>query len=261
MTSDTPFQLTHRIRKEFDLLDEAKWRRRTGLFPAEGTKCVLELAAAFRPRTILATAEWINEHGATVAGVEVTAVAPRDLRELTRLTSTPPVIATFELPDDAEVPDRSYFNENLVLMLDRVQDPGNLGTILRTCDWMGVRTIIASQDTVDCFNPKVVQATMGGLARTRIIYTDLEKLLDQLDDSVAVCGTFLDGENIYTAALPSSGILLMGNEGRGISDTLASAVNRRLLIPAYPGADKVESLNVAVATAIALSQFRMRLFQ
>lgn len=261
MTSDGTFQLTNRIRKEFASLDEAKWRRRTGLFPAEGTKCVLELAAAFRPHSIFATDEWINEHGDNVAGVGVTAVAPRDLRELTRLSSTPPVIATFELPEASVVPDMSYFSENLVLMLDRIQDPGNLGTILRTCDWMGIRTIIASEDTVDCFNPKVVQATMGGLARTKVVYTDLASLLGTINKSVAICGTFLDGENIYTAALPRSGVLVMGNEGRGISDEVARAVNKRILIPPYPGTDKVESLNVAVATAIALSQFRMRLFK
>lgn len=260
MNNESAVQLTNRVRKEFASLDEAKWRRRTGLFPAEGTKCVLELAAVFRPRSVYATEEWIARHGATVAGVEVCRVQARDLRELTRLSSTPPVIAAFDLPEAPQLPDRSYFSENLTLMLDRVQDPGNLGTILRTCDWMGVRNIIASEDTVDCFNPKVVQATMGGLARTKVVYTNLPALLDTLDKSVAVCGTFLDGENIYTAALPGSGVLIMGNEGKGISDEVARAVNRRLLIPSYPGTDKVESLNVAVATAIALSQFRMRLF-
>lgn len=255
MNSD--FVLTNRLRKEFASLDDVKGRRRSGLFVAEGTKCVLELAAAFKARYVFARPDWIEEHGNVFASDSLIAAQPAMLRELTRLTATPPVVAFFELPEAGELPGSSYLESNLVLALDCVQDPGNLGTIIRTCDWMGVRTIVASKDTADAFNPKTVQATMGALARTRVVYTDLAPWLATV--SVPVYGTFLDGENIYRQPLSEHGILVMGNEGRGITDATATSVTKRLYIPPYPGDTTVESLNVATATAIALSQFRARL--
>ena len=254
------FELTNRLRKELASLDDVKGRRKTGLFVAEGSKCVLELAASFKPRYVFANAEWIEAHGHDISGVDVAELKQGQLRELTRLSTTPPVIACFELPEAAEVPSKEYFETHLVVALDRIQDPGNLGTILRTCDWMGVDIVLASRETVDAFNPKVVQSTMGGLARTKIVYTDLPQLLSGLGEDVAVYGTFLDGENIYTADLSLYGILVMGNEGQGISADVERYVSKRLLIPSYPGTATVESLNVATATAIALSQFRARTF-
>lgn len=251
--------ITNRQMKEFASLDDAKGRRKTGLFVAEGTKCVLEIAETFAAAYVYATRQWIDEHSTSVGGVSVTEVPLSKLRELTRLSSTPQVIGYFHIPEPAAVPEADYFANNLVVMLDCVQDPGNLGTILRTCDWMGVRTIIASRDTVDAFNPKVVQATMGGLARTRIVYTDLPELLASLDGKVPVYGTFLDGENIYTTQLSATGIVVMGNEGKGISAAVEQHVSHHILIPPYPAdSSTVESLNVAIATAITLSQFRAR---
>lgn len=247
------FQLTNRLLKEFDSLDDVKGRRRAGLFVAEGTKCVLELMDRFHAVFVFASREWHTEHH--VAAERIVETSPSELRRLTRLVATPPVIAFFRIPDAEPVP---LYDGELTLMLDRVQDPGNLGTILRTCDWMGVRTVIASCDTVDCFNPKVVQATMGGLARTRVIYTDLVPYLEQLPAEVSVYGTFLDGDNIYRSPLSSGGIVIMGNEGQGISDAVAAHVSHRLLIPPYSNGGAVESLNVATATAIVLSQFRSR---
>ena len=248
------FQLTNRLVKEFDSLDDVKGRRRTGLFVAEGTKCVLELMARFRAEYVFATGEWHAEHH--VEAERVVESSPSDLRRLARLVATPPVIAFFRIPEQEQIP---VYDGELTLMLDRVQDPGNLGTILRTCDWMGVRTVIASRDTVDCYNPKVVQATMGGLARTRVIYTDLPEYLAGLPEGTPVYGTFLDGENIYKSALSESGIVIMGNEGQGISDAVAAYVSHRILIPPYNSDGAVESLNVATATAIVLSQFRSRI--
>jgi trmH family RNA methyltransferase len=247
------FQLTNRLLKEFGSLDDAKGRRRTGLFVAEGTKCVLELMARFSAAYVFASADWHAEH--QVVADNIVEASPADLRRLTRLVATPPVIAFFRIPEPEPVP---ASDGKLTLMLDRVQDPGNLGTILRTCDWMGVRTVIASCDTVDCFNPKVVQATMGGLARTRVYYTDLVPYLEQLTAGIPVYGTFLDGENIYKSPLSDGGVVIMGNEGQGISDAVAAHVSHRLLIPPYDSAGAVESLNVATATAIVLSQFRAR---
>ena len=255
MNSD--FQLTNRLRKEFASLDDAKGRRRSGLFVAEGTKCVLELLASFTPRYIFATETWLAENEPGTGGSVVTA-APQLLRELTRLSTTPPVIAFFELPEAPALPTPDECQCQLIVALDRVQDPGNLGTILRTCDWMGVHTVVASTDTVDAFNPKTVQATMGALARTRVVYTDLDSFLSCVPGHIY--GTFLDGVNIYRDELSEHGILVMGNEGSGISRPVARHITRRLFIPPYPAdAQAVESLNVATATAIALSQFRSRI--
>ncbi|MDE5661350.1 MAG: RNA methyltransferase [Muribaculaceae bacterium] len=258
MSSD--FQLTNRLRKDFGSLDDAKGRRRTGLFVAEGTKCVLELAVAYSAAYVFASEEWLAGHGrAFGSDAELVPSRPATLRELTRLSATPPVVAFFRIPEPAALPGPDYFRSNLVLALDRVQDPGNLGTILRTCDWMGVRTVIASADTVDAYNPKAVQATMGALARTKVVYTDLEAALKALPAGVPVYGTFLDGTDIYRRPLSPAGVLVMGNEGRGISDAVGRLVTERLFIPPFPAdATAVESLNVGTATAIALSQFRSR---
>lgn len=260
MNSD--FQLTNRLKKEFASLDDAKGRRRTGLFVAEGTKCVLELAVKFKARYVFASETWLGEYGARFHAGDLVASAPHVLRGLTRLGTTPPVVAFFELPEPSILPDNEYMASELVVALDRIQDPGNLGTILRTCDWMGVHTVLASHDTVDAFNPKTVQSTMGALARVSVVYADLDAFFASLSPEICVYGTFLDGDNIYTTSLGRAGILLMGNEGSGISAALERHVNSRLFIPPYPAdASSVESLNVATATAIALSQFRARQFR
>lgn len=161
------------------------------------------------------------------------------------------MIAVYRIPE-LSAPDFS----GLVVALDCVQDPGNLGTIMRVADWMGVHTILASTDTVDCYSPKVVQATMGAISRVRVHYCNLSDVLRGKDH---VYGTFLDGSNIYDAALSPSGIVVMGNEGKGISPEVASTVTHRLRIPSFPpDVPTSESLNVAVATAITLAEFRRR---
>ena len=251
--------LTNRMKKEFGSLDDAKGRRKAGLFVAEGTKCVLELMAAFTPRHVFALPEWVSEHGAELP-VPPVECGRGVLGELTRLSTTPPVVAFFELPAQELLPEPSYFASRLTVALDCVQDPGNLGTIIRTCNWFGIDTILASRDTVDAFNPKTVQATMGALTRTRVIYTDLAAALSAMPSEVGVYGTFLDGDNIYTQPLGMPAVMIMGNEGRGISEAVARTVNRRLYIPSVPldGSAAVESLNVATATAICLSEFAGR---
>ncbi len=145
----------------------------------------------------------------------------------------------------------------LSIALDGIQDPGNLGTIIRVADWMGVRHIICSRDTVDVYNPKVVQATMGAISRVKVYYADLSDVLRKLRESMPVYGTFLDGDNIYATELTEEGIIVMGNEGKGVSEPVANLATKRLYIPSYPpGEQTSESLNVAVATAITLSEFR-----
>ena len=147
----------------------------------------------------------------------------------------------------------------LTLALDSVQDPGNLGTIIRIADWFGIETIICSHETADVYNPKVVQATMGSIARVKVIYTDLQNTLKHLSESLPIYGTFLNGDNIYKSNLSNDGVIVMGNEGRGISKEVAKVITNRILIPNYPEGRKcADSLNVAIATAITCAEFRKR---
>ncbi|WP_424036808.1 RNA methyltransferase, partial [Prevotella histicola] len=150
-------------------------------------------------------------------------------------------------------------NSKLVLALDGVQDPGNLGTIIRIADWFGIEDILCSHDTVDCWNPKVVQATMGSIARIKLHYTDLIKMVDDLPSDYPVYATLLDGNNIYDQPLSHYGMIIMGNEGNGISPELRKRINRKLFIPNYPQErETAESLNVAIATSIVCAEFRRR---
>ncbi len=243
-------ELTRRQFKRYASLDNARHRREEGVFVAEGTKCVLDLMRVYEPEAVYAEAEWAEAHP------EVNAVAVRrsTLRELTRLSATPPVVAFLQLPRaEAVIPDGC---REFVIVLDRVQDPGNLGTIIRTADWMGVTAIVASPDTVDAFNPKTVQATMGSLARVKVIYIPLAEYLERQREAGAdIFGTFLGGENIYTTSIGPAGIAVMGNEGRGISEAVERFITRRITIPPPPGAvPSAESLNVAVATSLILAR-------
>lgn len=247
-------ELTRALEKTIRSLAGAKGRRREGAFVAEGTKCVLDTLDAFEVRMILATREWFDNHPLPEAAAAVAVECGRGrLGEITAMTLAPDVIAVYSLPADAEF-DPEALRGHITVALDRVQDPGNLGTILRTCDWMGVTTVLASADTVDCFNPKTVQATMGAISRVRVVYGNLAEMLAK--SPVDVWGTYLDGTDIYRAALPAEGVVVMGNEGSGISPEVTAAVTRRLYIPPAPGTCPAsESLNVATATAIVLSQF------
>ncbi len=224
-------------------LEMKKHRQREGLFVAEGPKVVGDLlAAGFEPHTIYATEEWTKSS-------PVTTVTPDELRKLSFLQHPQQVLAVFRLPS----PITSH-PSSLTLALDGIQDPGNLGTIIRIADWFGIDTIVCSLDTADAWSPKVVQATMGSIARVKISYTDLKEYLSRT--ALPVCGTLLDGDNIYTQELPQEAIIVMGNEGNGISPDIRQLVTHRLFIPQYrPGA---ESLNVAIATAITCAEFRRR---
>lgn len=251
-------ELTRAIRQRFASLATVKGRREWGLFMAEGTKCVLETVHAFDVEVIIATAEWLSGHMASLpAGVPVAEARRADLVEISALSTPADVIAVYRIPARPvvrPVPTR------LALALDRVQDPGNLGTIVRIASWMGIAHIYCSRDTVDLYNPKVVQATMGAIARVNVSYVDLPDFLCRArEEGVPVYGTFLDGHDIYLADLTPGGIIVMGNEGSGICPEVAAQVERRLYIPSYPpGAETVESLNVSVATAITVAEFRRR---
>ena len=231
-------------------LELKKYRRREGVFVAEGPKVVGDLLRRYQPVAVYATEEWDQGDRSLIP------VTDDELRRISFLQHPQQVLALFRLPDtSAEV---LSLPSHLSLALDGVQDPGNLGTIIRIADWFGIDTIYCSEDTADAYNPKVVQATMGSIARVNIIYTDLLRLFDSLPPSYPVYGTLLDGENIYQQTLSNEGIIVMGNEGNGISEAIRQRVNRRLLIPCFREGDTAESLNVAIATAITCSEFKRR---
>lgn len=241
--------------KKIHALDMRKFRRNERLFVAEGPKLVDELCATMKPVYIAALPEWISENAKIVSGTEYDIVTPDELQRASLQKNPQQVIALFPIPEHRFCTEQ--LKNELVLMLDGVQDPGNLGTIARIADWFGIRNIICSTDTADIYNPKAVQATMGALARVKFHYTDLIQLLSQYDGPVY--GTFLDGENIYGQELSENGIIVMGNEGKGISQGVGEMINRRLYIPNYPiGTQTTESLNVAIATSIVCAEFRRR---
>lgn len=241
--------------KKIHALDMRKFRRNERLFVAEGPKLVDELCATMKPVYIAALPEWISEKAKIVSGTEYDIVTPDELQRASLQKNPQQVIALFPIPEHRFCTEQ--LKNELVLMLDGVQDPGNLGTIARIADWFGIRNIICSAETADIYNPKAVQATMGALARVKFHYTDLLQLLSQYDGPVY--GTFLDGENIYGQELSENGIIVMGNEGKGISQGVSEMINRRLYIPNYPiGTQTTESLNVAIATSIVCAEFRRR---
>ena len=223
-------------------------REDLGAFIAEGEKLVGEIRnSSLRIRRILQTKPIFAEGEL---------ISEKEMERISQLKSANSVLAVVELPKHKLA--LADPTKNLVLCLDRIQNPGNLGTIIRLADWFGISDIVCSEDTADCFNPKVVQATMGAILRVRVHYTNLAKWLSS-HKGATIYGTFLEGENIYSAQLEKSGVIVMGNEGQGISTEVAECVSHKLLIPPYP-ADRCgsESLNVAVATAVICSEFRRR---
>ena len=234
-------------------LELKKYRRRENVFVAEGPKVVGDLLRRYQPIAVYATSEWRQETGDRS---QVTEISDDELRRISFLQHPQQVLALFPIPTINY--QLSIIHSNLSLALDGIQDPGNLGTIIRIADWFGIDTIYCSEDTADAYNPKVVQATMGSIAHVNIVYTDLLQLFDSLPPSYPVYGTLLDGDDIYQQPLSNEGIIVMGNEGNGISEAIRQRVNRRLLIPCFRKGDTAESLNVAIATAITCSEFRRR---
>lgn len=248
--------LTKNQIKFIQSLSRKKGRIESGCFLAEGNKLVEDTLHAFKVRMIVATRQWWEQHANVKAEVCVV-VGHEELSRVSQLTTPQEVLAVYEMPRH-ELDEQCLCNE-LSLVLDTVQDPGNLGTIIRIADWMGIRNIVCSPETADVYNPKVVQATMGALSRVAVHYTPLQPFLQRVSSRVPVYGTFLDGENMYEKELSLNGIIIMGNEGNGISTALEPYIQNRLYIPNYPqGTDVCESLNVAVATAITCAEFRRR---
>ena len=226
-------------------LQQKKQRIAHQLFIAEGIKGVQELLDAHFELDHLYTTQHDFE---TVSNSLKTLVSEADLKKMSALATPNTCLAVFRIPKEKEIT-----TSGLIVALDDVRDPGNLGTILRLCDWFGIQQLICSKETVDIYNPKVVQATMGSIARVNVSYVDLKDFLKTT--SIPVFGTFMNGDNIYKASLPQEGIIVMGNEANGISSELEKIIKNRLTIPRFGAIQKTESLNVATATAIVLSEF------
>lgn len=244
-------------------LEMKKYRKAEGVFVAEGHKLVGDLLDVFECKYLAATSEWLSANTAWVdcqrrSGVEVDEVTDEELKRASFQETPQQVLAVFkQLTYEVDV--NEVARKQLCLVLDDVQNPGNLGTIVRLADWFGIEHIFCSKGCADIYNPKTVQATMGGIARVRVHEADLPELLSRLDKDIPVYGTFLDGENMYGKELENRGLIVMGNEGKGVSKEVAAFVTERLYIPNYPeGRETSESLNVAIATAIVCAEFRRR---
>lgn len=227
-------------------LKQKKYRLQDGLFVVEGIKTIREFLKSSFKLSYLYTTETFD-----LASNLETLISEKDLKKISFFTNPNTALALFEIPENTS----NYKENELVVALDAVNDPGNLGTIIRLCDWFGISRLVCSTNTVDCYNPKVVQSTMGSLTRVHIVYTDLETYLKDTD--LPVFGTFMDGENVYKKQeLPEKGILVMGNEANGISSTIEALVTQKIAIPRFGNLQATESLNVATATAILLSEFK-----
>ena len=232
-------------------------------FVAEGPKIVHDIMSRHKDQlsVIAATEEWFAQEHELMAGLqcERIVVSSDELTKVSFLCHPQQVFAVFRKFAEMTPEELPSLADKLTLVLDGVQDPGNLGTIIRIADWFGIEDIICSKDTVDVYNPKVVQATMGSIARVRVSYMDLKQLFEALPPTLPVYGTLLEGNNMYSEQLSHNGIIIMGNEGKGISPQTRQFITKGLRIPNYPeGRDTADSLNVAVATAIICAEFRRR---
>jgi len=227
-------------------LQQKKYRIEHQMFIAEGVKVIQELIQS----------NFVLEHLYETTSIfekidnrQKSLINEQDMKRISALSSPSSCLAIFKIPNE-----NSIENSGLIIALDDIRDPGNLGTIIRLCDWFGVKQVLCSPETVDVFNPKVIQATMGSIARVNVSYLDLKSFI--ADTLLPVFGTFMDGVSIYKEKLPTEGILVFGNEANGISSELERSIKNRIAIPRFGDIQKTESLNVATATAIFLSEFR-----
>lgn len=225
-------------------LQHKKYREQTGLFVAEGPKVIAELLKEGMVLEALYATE--NPHIIEKNHFQVTET---ELKRLSFLKTPNSAVAIFQIPKA-----KKLVEKDLIMALDSVRDPGNLGTIIRLCDWFGVRQLVCSEDTTDCYNPKTVQATMGSLPRVQVHYLSLPDFFEAT--TLPIYGGFMEGKNVYSEQLPKAAILVMGNEANGISSEVASKISNKISIPRFGETQRAESLNVATATAILLSEFR-----
>lgn len=231
--------------KLINSLQQKKYRKLHHLFIAEGKKVIQELMDAhFSLEFLFVTKENLfdKKHQAVL-------ISDSELKKISALTTANDCLAVFKIKES-----NSNSDSGLEVALDNIKDPGNMGTIIRLCDWFGISKIVCTEETVDIYNPKVVQATMGSLARVTVLYTNLTDYLKNSD--LEIFGTFMDGQNIYKQELPTKGIIVMGNEANGISKEIEKLVTQKISIPRFGNLQQTESLNVATATAIILSEFK-----
>ena len=225
-------------------LHQKKYRNELSLFIVEGKKSINEfLQAGYTPQLLIATEAFTT----SVPQHLITPVSKDELRKVSTLQNPDEGLAVFEQPKH-----KGILQEGVIVALDNVQDPGNLGTIIRLCDWFGVETLLCNTQTVDCYNPKVVQASMGSLTRVAVHYLDLAAFLTTT--TLPVYTMDLEGENLYTATFPKDCILILGNEANGISAEVRALSNEVITIPRFSKHQRTESLNVAMAGAIILSE-------
>ena len=240
-------------------LHQGKFRHEHGLFLAEGPKVVEEIIRSrFRVHSLYATENWTMKGGTSHQPLEVTTISPKELERISTLQAPNEVVAVVHMAaEEKALPDAT---SGLVLVLDGIRDPGNLGTIIRTADWFGFRDIVCSPDCVDVYNPKVVQATMGSIARVVVHYRELAEIFGSRRKEVPVYGALLDGQNIYAASLLQHGYLLIGSESHGISPPAQLHITDPLRIPSFgdEAGTGAESLNASIATAILCAEFRRR---
>ena len=223
-------------------LSQKKYRQQHGLFVVEGIKGIQEFLDSHYTLHSLYALKGYFEAQNTIE------IAEAALKKISFLKTPQKALAVFEIPKLSSEKEAGF-----QLVLDDVRDPGNLGTLIRLCDWYGIKTLVCSQQTVDCFNPKVVQATMGSLTRVKVHYTDLDSYLS--GQTLPVYGAFMDGENVYRASIPEDAILVLGNEANGISSAVLEKIQHKISIPQF-GTSTTESLNVAIAGAILVSEFK-----
>ena len=227
-------------------LQHKKFRNELQLFIAEGVKVIQELLVSNFELEHLYITDAIFEK---VPVSQKSLIKEQDMKRISALSSPSSCLAIFKIPTETKIVD-----SGLVVALDDIRDPGNLGTIIRLCDWFGVKQLLCSHETVDVYNPKVIQATMGSITRVNVNYVDLNDYISE--SSLPVFGTFMDGKNLYKETLPKEAILILGNEANGISAILEKSIKNRIAIPRFGDMQQTESLNVATATAIFLSEFR-----
>lgn len=236
-------------------LRQEKFRKIFELFIVEGPKVVEEfIKSDFKIDVVYALEEWLEENIQLLNSYQIRyeEITETDLENLSRLKTPNKVVALVKIP-----PESADINlEGLTLALDDISDPGNLGTIIRIADWYGIKNVICSVDTVDVYNPKVVQASMGSLSRVKLHYLDLKFFLEQCNEAeIPIFGAYLDGENLYDQSLDADGIILVGNESNGISDELSRYVSNKITIPRFSDS-ATESLNASVAAGIIVNEFR-----
>jgi TrmH family RNA methyltransferase len=246
-------------------LKEKKYRQLHNLFIVEGEKIVTEIIQQYPSGIdqLYLTDKWLKESGLSSSckhTSKIIVLTPGEMKKISSFKSPPDVFALIQIPQY-----QLEFDEiagSLSLMLDTIQDPGNLGNIIRIADWFGIRNIICSPDSADCYNPKVLQSTMGSIMRVKTHYTDLRLLLQRLSQlpEFGIYGTFTNGSNIYTSGLFPVGVIIMGNESKGIRKELFPYIKERISIPAFQNQHDIDSLNVAAATAVICSEFKRRIF-